>query len=116
MFETQVAKGAAFLDERMPNWLIHINKKSLRMADTRQCVLGQTIGWSQVCEEVRESRNSHEVEVWLNDHGFRTGPFIWREDDETMSITTVTQETLADYDVLTKEWLVEIEKRERVLV
>lgn len=38
---TRVARGAAWLDEKYPNWFQAIDLGTLELSDCRQCVLGQ---------------------------------------------------------------------------
>ncbi len=39
--KAQVARGAAYLDEKFPDWAKKINKKTIRMESNRFCILGQ---------------------------------------------------------------------------
>lgn len=41
-FAPLVAKGAALLDEKLPNWWANIDTSSLNLADEGRCILGQT--------------------------------------------------------------------------
>lgn len=41
---TMSQKGAALLDEHVPDWYQHINREALNMGDTERCILGQVFG------------------------------------------------------------------------
>lgn len=42
--EDRVAAGAAWLDERIPEWVEQIDLFALRLSDGCRCILGQTFG------------------------------------------------------------------------
>lgn len=42
--ETRVARGAAYLDSKWPEWAQHINTDALDMGSSCSCVLGQMTG------------------------------------------------------------------------
>jgi hypothetical protein len=51
MFEAEVARGAAWLDEHKPGWERTIDLSGLRMAECRSCVLGQAFAEQALAEE-----------------------------------------------------------------
>ena len=45
MFETQIAKGVAYLDQDLgPSWVERIDLRRLQMQDCHKCVIGQLYG------------------------------------------------------------------------
>jgi len=45
MYEKEVARGAAWLDEHVgPHWPLLINPEELKMGECSSCVIGQTFG------------------------------------------------------------------------
>lgn len=43
--ETRVARGAALLDEKVPDWRTRVNPDTLHMSLNSACVIGQLFGW-----------------------------------------------------------------------
>jgi len=44
MFEKQIARGMAWLDENFPGWVEKIVLENLNLGSSCDCVLGQTFG------------------------------------------------------------------------
>jgi hypothetical protein len=62
MYEEEVARGAAWLDERVgPHWPLLIQPEKLRMSECSSCVIGQTFG---LMAEV-EARSRSPRAVWF---------------------------------------------------
>ena len=65
MYEEQVARGAALLDERKPGWHRQINLERLDMANPCLCVLGQVFA-----EAARHGQDGYEagyISLWRKD-------------------------------------------------
>lgn len=44
MYEQQISRGIALLDEKVPDWRYRINTSELNLSRFNQCVLGQVFG------------------------------------------------------------------------
>lgn len=53
MFETEVARGAAWLDENHPGWERHIDLSTLDMSNCQHCIVGQAL-WAFAAKESYE--------------------------------------------------------------
>lgn len=109
-----VARGAALLDEKLPDWYNLINLDSLEMADECKCVLGQ-IGEHKVNldrlagEPLTEADGRH---FW----GARAA--LGCSDDDVVFCGfddwATYEGTLTTYEELQAAWTREIEKRREV--
>lgn len=81
MFEEQVARGAAWLDQVYPGWERRIDLSSLDLASGCLCILGQVVDKADTCllnhmPDTRTSMNGFEVvarntsRLFLTEHGF----------------------------------------------
>ena len=73
-----VANGAALLDETHPDWWRTLDLDRLNMSNTRDCVLGQTLG--QLDEPIEESESLYDEFIYGNDifdfdYGFNSTPW-----------------------------------------
>lgn len=80
-----IARGSAYLDDVSPGWHDEVDTETLDLNSGDRCVLGQLPVGSRVFEQYSIS--------WLADHGF------W-----------FAGGNLADYVVLTREWVSHIEQ------
>lgn len=98
----RVAKGAALLDERVPDWLERIDTSKLSLLSPCLCVIGQVFGNYYL--NVRRFMGVDETEHQA--HGF------W------LIVTNLTEKKLidADYRVLQDAWLEAITERTLPLV
>jgi hypothetical protein len=67
-----VMKGVRWLDKHKPGWAEHIDLHTLRMENSRQCVLGQCYGdfWNALERVTGKSRRTETVEDWAVARGF----------------------------------------------
>ena len=79
-FAEEIARGAAFLDERVPDWRAQVDLERLYMPDPFNCVIGQVCGnyYQDLDMSLGESTS----------HGFN---IMWSGEDEI-------------WDELTAEW------------
>lgn len=69
-----VARGAAYLDEREPNWREKVDYEILSMMNCDRCILGQVFDGDEYCRLYDEMGNA-----WITEHGFSVDKTYWRE-------------------------------------
>lgn len=93
----RVRKGAALLDKRAPGWEKNINTRTLNIASTHNCALGQTYGSYFVGAVVAGVTHT------TKEHGFQANG--WNVDVD------------AEYRALTEAWKAEVyDRRKKELV
>lgn len=96
MFEQEIARGVAVLDEHSTyktGWVFHVDTDILDMSDWSRCVLGQLYGeFYRAADELRKLTSAQPHTVFTVDHGFELTPNV----GETLS--------LEEYRVLGVEW------------
>jgi hypothetical protein len=75
MYEKQVAKGAAWLDQAYPEWEDRIDLGQLDMGNTCSCILGQLLaparlGYRIVRGWMVPAMGEDATQKWLEGHGF----------------------------------------------
>jgi len=118
MFEEEIARGAAFLDEVRPGWERQIDIGTLELNACDQCVLGQVFG-EEAERTAAIARKATETEdaVWFNlyDH---TG-FDWARvnldvpDTASLGFSALggRRDLMDNYHTLTDEWVAFIKDR-----
>lgn len=102
MAHEAVARGAAWLDEKCPQWVSHIDLEELDLQNGDHCVLGQTA--TCLVGKARDPNVSGYARVtrrrgvdpngpWVAERGFQV-PWLWMD---------YAKETVA-YEMLTIAW------------
>jgi hypothetical protein len=98
-----VGRGAALMDRTHPNWFRKIDLPSLDMNSCMDCIVGQMFGsYNDVLKDVED---------------FFPGTFNLQESPAAFGLTTYRdpresmEQTSARFEVLTKLWRAEIERR-----
>lgn len=103
MYETEVARGMALLDERMPGWEHNIDLGSLDVGSPSRCVVGQlfeggfTHGITELDLTDEDGYNDVQREI---EHGF-----------EVPMVMTANGYEEREYGPLTEEWTHQIAGR-----
>lgn len=106
--EERAAAGAAFLDEKVPNWAERIEPAELDMIRCDRCVLGLLYGlYDNGFEQIV---NEGHAAFGRNAHRARELGFLGHS-ASSFSGLDVDGAERADYRLLDKAWLHEIAKR-----
>jgi len=109
------ARGAVWMDENCPGWVLEINSNTLDLSEGYACILGQTahcvthgkvqsgnptsydrtINW--ICQKLKLDPEGDGAGRWEEDHGF--------------SISGGDEEPRMAWEMLTAAWLEEISSR-----
>jgi len=82
--ERRVARGAKFLDERVPNWEQRINLERLDISSDTDCVLGQLFG--TYVESFGKTPLSNDQDL---EFGFYTTEYAEEEQDDDFLLLTM---------------------------
>lgn len=107
MFEEEIERGVAVLDNVKPQWYHHVDLDALNLDNCYHCVLGQLFGdFEDGVSDLRRITGWSGGDGWqfAAEYGFSVGVMEF-EDDEDLD-----EATARNYDTLTKEWVAAIIK------
>lgn len=101
MYEVEIARGVAALDQHSPGWRDRVRPVELDMYMTELCVVGQALGLGRQEFEYRDAlvrlgATSLNSEQWAESHGFEAGLVVDPTDPEG--------DRVSDWDQLKAEW------------
>lgn len=103
MYEKQIMRGAHWLDTRIKNWESAVNLKTLDLATTRHCILGQAIDGGYSLEKTWQACSKADGGFVVN-NGFGI-----RSKENSITVNRLQQ-----YTILTAEWRAEIRRRRKI--
>jgi hypothetical protein len=88
----RVRKGAALLDEKVPDWRERVSRANLDMTSTKDCILGQLFGTLGVGLAVLELGERYEYLAPSTEHpGYQHG-FLYTYDADEQNIGAILTE------------------------
>ena len=100
MFEKEIDKGVALLDEHRPQWYLHVDLDALDLDHCGQCVMGQTFGYfaDGIYRLIQVTDPGADFWGFAEDHGFSVDTDGHDAEEEYGVVHDM-------YQTLTKEWV-----------